>query len=76
MEIMGLPLADWVGYLAMLTLLISFMMKNVNTLRKVNSLGAIFFIIYGVMLNNSWPIIITNASIFLINCYYLFLKKN
>jgi hypothetical protein len=32
--------------------------------------------VYGVMLSNAWPIIISNAAIFTINFYYLFLKKN
>ena len=76
MEFLGITLTDWVGYAAMLALLISFMMKDVRNLRFINSIGAILFIIYGVMLDISWPIIVTNFAILCINCYYLFLKKN
>ena len=67
----SIPLADWVGYLASVVLMISFLMKNINTLRIINSIGACLFIIYGIMLVTSWPIIITNAFILGVNIYYL-----
>jgi len=67
---------EWVGYLASVTLMISFMMKNMNTLRIINSVGAILFIIYGYMLHISWPIIITNVFILLANIYYLSLRRS
>lgn len=68
--------ADWVGYLAMATLLVSFLMKNIRTLRMVNSVGGLLFVAYGFLLDPiSYPIIITNVAIFCINMYYLFLKK-
>lgn len=71
-----ITLTDWVGYLAMAMLLISFLMKNIRTLRLVNSVGAVLFVVYGFMLEpTSYPIIITNSAIFCINMYYLFLKK-
>jgi hypothetical protein len=73
---LGIEIAEWVGYLASIILIISFMMKNVNTLRAINSVGAILFIIYGVMLATSWPIIITNVFILLLNIYYLTIKRN
>ena len=76
MEVLGISLTEWVGYAAMLALLISFMMKDVRRLRLINSIGAILFVIYGFMLATSWPIIITNVSILCINFYYLFLRKN
>ena len=68
--------ADWVGYLAMATVLVSFLMKNIRTLRMVNSVGGLLFVAYGFLLDPiSYPIIITNVAIFCINMYYLFLKK-
>lgn len=71
-----ITVTDWVGYAAMATVLISFLMKKVNNLRMVNSVGCLLFVIYGCMLNPlSYPIIITNTAIFLINLYYLVLKK-
>lgn len=76
MELLGIEFTEWVGYAAMLALLISFTMKDVRHLRMINSLGAILFVIYGIMLKTSWPIIITNVAILGINCYYLFIRKN
>jgi len=76
MEFFGITAIEWVGYAAMLALLISFMMKDVRRLRIINSIGAILFVIYGFMLQTSWPIIITNLAILCINGYYLFVKKN
>ena len=71
-----ITVTDWVGYAAMATVLVSFLMKNVNSLRMVNSVGCLLFVIYGFMLNPmSYPVIITNTAIFLINLYYLVLKK-
>jgi|TARA_B110000967_G_scaffold5328_1_gene5289 cytosine/uracil/thiamine/allantoin permease len=64
-----------VGYLAMLLLLISFLMKDIKRLRKLNTVACALFVAYGFMLATSWPIIISNASIMGINIYYLFLKK-
>jgi len=64
-------LTDWIGYLASLLLMISFLMKNIITLRTINSIGAILFIFYGIMLATSWPIIITNLFILGVNLVYL-----
>ena len=65
-----------VGYLAMLVLLISFLMKNIRHLRKLNTVACALFVVYGFMLATSWPIIISNASIMGINIYVLFIKKS
>ncbi|NLP58813.1 uroporphyrinogen decarboxylase [Lutibacter sp. B1] len=73
--ILGITITDWVGYLASLALIISFMMKNVSTLRIINSIGALLFVIYGFMLDISWPIVITNTFILLANIYYLVFKR-
>ena len=53
METLGISLTEWVGYAAMLALLISFMMKDVRRLRLINSIGAVLFVIYGFMLATS-----------------------
>jgi hypothetical protein len=76
MDFIGVPLTEWVGYAAMAALLLSFMMKDVNKLRIVNSIGCVLFVAYGFMLQTSWPIIISNGSIVFINLYYLVIKKN
>ncbi|PRX48874.1 YgjV family protein [Salegentibacter salegens] len=74
MEILGISLTEWIGYLSSFFVAISFFMKNILKLRIVNSLGCIFFIIYGVLID-SWPVIITNAVIVCVNFYYLFINK-
>ncbi|MBT7850355.1 MAG: YgjV family protein [Flavobacteriaceae bacterium] len=66
---------ELVGYLAMLVLLISFLMKDIRRLRTLNMIACALFVAYGFLLATSWPIIISNASIMGINIYYLFLKK-
>lgn len=76
MELLGISITEWVGYLASAFLLLSFTMKDVIKLRIINSVGCALFVIYGFMLQTSWPIIITNAAILIINFYYLLLKKN
>jgi uncharacterized protein with PQ loop repeat len=73
--LLGVELTEWIGYLAMTVLLVSFMMKNVIKLRIINSIGCLFFVIYGIMISQ-YPIVITNLAIILINLYYLILKKN
>lgn len=73
--IFGIPYTEWVGYLASLVLILSFTRKNVNHLRIINSIGAIIFVAYGVLLAISWPIIITNVFILLLNIYYLTKKE-
>jgi|TARA_B110000305_G_scaffold51980_1_gene56830 hypothetical protein len=73
--LLDIELTEWVGYLAMTVLLVSFMMKNVIKLRIINSVGCLFFVIYGLMISQ-YPIVITNLAIILINLYYLLLKKD
>lgn len=72
MEFLGISITEWIGYLAMATVLISFLMKSVVKLRIVNALGCLFFITYGFLLTPlSKPIVVTNTAIFFINVYYL-----
>lgn len=76
MEFFGISWVEWIGYLAMATVLLSFLMKSVTKLRIVNSLGCLLFVFYGVLLTPaSNPIIITNIAIFGINIYFIFFKK-
>ena len=73
MEIFGISYVEWIGYAASFFLLLSFLMRNITTLRYINSLGCLLFVVYGFLLN-SWPLIITNGAIVLINIYYLFIN--
>jgi len=73
--ITSLSLIDLFGYSATFVLMISFTMKNIFSLRIINSIACLLFIAYGFLLSVSWPIIISNAFIFLINIYYVLIKN-
>ncbi|TRX23084.1 uroporphyrinogen decarboxylase [Flavobacterium franklandianum] len=66
-----ISMTEGVGYLASLVLMLSFLMKNINTLRIINSAGCLLFVVYGFLLATSWPIIISNAFILGVNIFYL-----
>lgn len=76
MDLSNITYINWIGYIASALLIISFMMKNVKTLRVINSFGCAFFIYYGILLGNDLPIIITNGFIVAFNLYYLLIKKD
>lgn len=67
-------MTEIIGYVGSALLLFSMMMKNMSTLRWINVLGCLAFIVYGSILV-AVPIIITNAAILIVNLYYLFFKK-
>ena len=62
--------AEYIGYLASAVLLISFIMKNINTLRIVNTVGCAIFILYGFLIG-SIPVMVTNIAICCVNLWYL-----
>ena len=68
-------MVEIIGYIASAIVLISFLMKNIKKLRIINTVGCLIFIVYGVLLNFSIPIIITNAVIVGINIYFLIKMK-
>ncbi len=73
-EFIGVSITEWIGYLASFFVMISFLMRNIISLRYVNSIGCLFFVVYGILLD-SWPVIITNVAIASVNFYYLFINK-
>jgi uncharacterized protein with PQ loop repeat len=66
---------DLIGYLATALVLVSFLMKDIIKLRIINSIGCLLFTLYGILLG-SWPVIITNGAILLINIYFLVFTTN
>ncbi|UGU17007.1 uroporphyrinogen decarboxylase [Sinomicrobium kalidii] len=74
MELFGISITEWIGYAASLGVLLSFLMRDITTLRTVNSIGCFLFVIYGVMLP-SIPVIITNLAILGVNIYFIFFKR-
>lgn len=75
MENLGINATDFIGYLASFLVLFSFLMKKMRYLRIINTLGCTLFVAYGFLLNFSWPIIVTNLAIIIINIYYLSKKE-
>ena len=67
--------SEYVGYLASAFVVASFLLKDIKTIRTINLLGCICFIIYGVYSGMLWPIIIPNAILAVIQSYNIF-KKN
>ncbi|HJS54115.1 MAG TPA: hypothetical protein VJ765_06205 [Chitinophagaceae bacterium] len=66
---------EWLGYFSAGLVVISFVVSSkVRVIRFINMLGAIGFLLYGILLENL-PIIIPNAFITCIQAYYLFIKK-
>lgn len=76
MNFLEITSAEWIGYIATAVLLVSFTMKQLRTLRIVNAIACVLFVLYGILLSNAWPFIFSNAAIFCINIYNLYLKKN
>ena len=61
---------DFIGYAASAFVLLSFVMKKMILLRIINVIGCSLFVIYGVLLW-SFPIILTNVAIVLVNTYFV-----
>jgi hypothetical protein len=64
-------LTEIIGYSASVLLIASFMFKDIRKLRILNSFACVLFVAYGALLDNNWPIIITNVFICGVNIYYL-----
>jgi uncharacterized protein with PQ loop repeat len=66
---------DIVGYIAMTLLVISFIPKNIKTVRIINLIACLFFIAYGILLGWAFPIIISNAAVLIVQFYHLYVKR-
>jgi hypothetical protein len=58
------------GYISMIVVIISMMMKNMKWLRILNSISCAMFIVYGVFLG-AYPIILLNSIVIGINVFRL-----
>ncbi|AHF14523.1 hypothetical protein [Niabella soli] len=67
--------SECVGYLAMALLVVSFVPKQLKTVRIINLASCFFFVAYGILLGWAWPIIISNGLVGSIQLYHLLLKK-
>lgn len=61
---------ELLGYIAMITVACSFLLKDVVKLRLVNTFGAILFVVYGILIG-SFPVIGLNIFVACVNGYYI-----
>lgn len=67
-------MAEVVGIIATLFVLVSFLFKNLTVVRYVNILACIAFIVYGLMIS-AWSVWIGNAAIAVIHVVYLIKER-
>ncbi len=58
------------GIVSTIFVLISFLMKDVVKIRIINIIGALLFVIYGILLG-AWSVWILNLLLIIIHMYYL-----
>lgn len=70
-------LTPYIGYMASIFIVASFLFKNIKTIRIINLLGCICFVIYGLFIEKEplYPIIIPNAILALVQLYFLMKKE-
>lgn len=66
---------EWIGYLASALVALSLLMSSVKKLRWINMAGAAVFTVYGLLID-SWPVVIMNAFLVVVNIWYLFKLSN
>jgi hypothetical protein len=59
------------GYISMIVVVISMLMKDIKWLRILNSISCAMFIIYGFLIS-SYPIILLNSIVILINLWRVY----
>lgn len=69
-ELLSIPLVEWIGYIASVLILISLSLSSILRLRMVNLFGALVFSLYGFLIG-SLPVGIMNLIIVFTNLYYL-----
>ena len=67
---MELNLVELLGYIATYFVAVSFLIKSIVQLRVVNSIGAILFVIYSVIIS-AYPVALLNAFLAVVNVYQL-----
>lgn len=61
---------DFLGMVASLLVMVSFIPKNILLIRILNLIGSVFFIVYGILINATWTTF-TNCCLLGINCYWI-----
>lgn len=61
---------EFLGYMATFFVAASFLFKSIVHLRIINSIGAILFVIYSVIIT-AYPVALLNAFLVVVNIYQL-----
>lgn len=66
---------EFIGIAATLFVLLSFLMKQAETIRLVNIVGAALFVVYGCLIGSlsTW---LLNGALIVIHAVYLYKSKN
>ena len=70
---MNPSLFEWIGYAASIFIVMSFIVNNLKSVRIINMIGCMCFVIYGTYFE-AWPVVIPNAILIFIQLYFLFFK--
>jgi len=65
---------ELLAYLASFIVLMSFIVKDIKILRTLNSVGCLLFIAYALHYDR-YPLVFLNASVIIINLYYILKKE-
>lgn len=65
---------ELLGYIATFFVAASFLFKSIVHLRIVNSIGAVLFVIYGMIID-AYPVALLNAFLVCVNLYQLYCLK-
>lgn len=64
-------LIEYLGYIGFIFVALSLSMKNIKTLRILNLIGALIFVVYCFIKQNAWPVFALNAYLSIANIYHL-----
>lgn len=65
-----MSLTEMLGYAASVIVAVSFVVGDVRLLRVFNSIGAVGFVIYGLLIG-SYPVALLNGFIVIVNLYHI-----
>lgn len=70
---MDTSLFEWIGYAASIFIVLSFVLNNLKSVRIINMIGCLCFVVYGTYFE-FWPVVIPNIILVFIQLYFLFFK--
>lgn len=70
---MNASIYEWIGYAASVFIVLSFAVNNLKSVRIINAIGCLCFVVYGIYFD-IWPVVIPNAILIFIQLYYLLFK--